>query len=414
MTNTKGGASRRLVLAAVCLLLAGAAATAADWPQFRGPGGSGVSDETGLPTTWDVKAGTNVRWKAELPGRGVSGPVVARGKVYVTSCTGYRQDRLHVLCFDAVTGKKLWERQFWATGNTNCNPKTSMAAPTPVTDGERVYALFATGDLACLDADGNLVWYRALVRDYPTITNQVGMAASPVLFKDTLFVPMENAGDQSFAAGLDKHTGRNRWKADRGRDINWVTPLVLPRGDRAEVLFQSGGELTAYDVETGEKRWDYKGGLSTIPSPLPADGLVLVPGGELAALRPSERGTEPEVVWKTNKLQTGYTTPLYYNKRVYAANNSFLNRADAEDGRLAGEALRLKVKGGISASPVAGDGKIYVVAEDGTVMVVKAGDEMELLATNPLGETVLATPAISGGALFVRSDGSLFCIAEKK
>lgn len=208
-------------------------APAADWPQFRGPDGSGVSDDTGLPTTWDVKAGTNVRWRAELPARGVSCPVVAAGRVYVTCCSGVRQDRLHVLCFEAATGKRLWERQFTATGSTNSHPKTSMAGATPVSDGRRVFALFGTGDLAALDADGNLLWYRALVRDYPTITNQVGMAASPVLYKDVLLLPLENAGDQSLALALDAGTGRNRWKAERTRDINWVTPLVRRHGDGA-------------------------------------------------------------------------------------------------------------------------------------------------------------------------------------
>src|SRR4051812_37298304 len=170
-----------------------AGARAGDWPQFRGPGGTGVADETGVPTRWGPDE--NIRWKADLPGRGISSPVVARGKVYVTACTGALQDRLHVLCFDSATGKRLWERQLWATGNTFCHPKTCMAAPTPATDGERVYALFATGDLVCLDAGGNLLWYRALARDFPRVSNQVGMAASPVLWQDVLLVPMETADD---------------------------------------------------------------------------------------------------------------------------------------------------------------------------------------------------------------------------
>src|SRR5262249_45411184 len=146
--------------------------TAGDWTQFRGPGGAGVSDETGIPTTWSEKE--NIRWKADLPGRGLSNPVIAGGRVYVTACSGHEQQRLHVLCLDVRNGKKLWERQVWATGNTGCHEKTNMAAPTPATDGERVYALFATADLACFDKNGNLLWYRSLVGDYPTLTNQVG------------------------------------------------------------------------------------------------------------------------------------------------------------------------------------------------------------------------------------------------
>ena len=151
----------------------------------------------------------NVRWKAELPGRGVSSPVIAGGRIYVTAASTYRDRRLHILCFDASSGKQLWERQLAATGSTQCHPKTSMAAPTPVTDGKHVYALFATGDLAAFNRDGDLLWYRALQRDYPDISNQVGMASSPVLAGDTLLLPLENPGD-SFALAVDAKTGRNR------------------------------------------------------------------------------------------------------------------------------------------------------------------------------------------------------------
>ena len=302
---------------------------ASDWPQFRGPGGTAVSDDKGVPTTWDVKAGTNIRWQVELPARGVSCPVVAKGKVYVTCCSGYRQDRLHVVCYDAATGKKAWERQFTATGSTNSHPKTSMAGATPVTDGQRVFALFGTGDVAALDADGNLLWYRALVRDYPTITNQVGMAASPVLSGDVLLLPLENAGDQSFALALDARTGKNLWKADRIRDINWVTPLVRSYSGGAEVLFQSKNELTAYDVKTGEKRWAFKAGLGTVTTPIAVDDLVLAPGGETTALRPPEKPGAPEAVWKTNKISTGYTTPVYYRNHIFSLNGGFLGCVSA-------------------------------------------------------------------------------------
>src|SRR5262249_11890555 len=148
-------------------------------------------------------------------------------------------------CLDAANGKKLWERQFTATGNTGCHPKTCMAAPTPTTDGRRVFALFATGDVAALDRDGDLLWYRSLATDYPPIANQVGMAASPVLHDGALIVPMDNAGD-SFLLALDAATGKNRWKAKRERGLNWTTPLVLGRGAKAAVVFQSEEAVTAF------------------------------------------------------------------------------------------------------------------------------------------------------------------------
>jgi outer membrane protein assembly factor BamB len=383
---------------------------AADWPQFRGPNGSAVSEETGLPTTWTASDG--LRWKVALPGRGLSSPVIAGGRLYLTACTGYLQDRLHVLCFDVATGKRLWERQLTATGNTLCHPKTCMAAPTSVTDGQRVFAMFATGDLAGFDKDGGLLWYRSIVGDYPTVGNNIGMAASPILWQDVLFVPMESVGE-SFVAGIDANTGRNLWKVDRRRDINWTTPCLLTRNGQTEVLFQSHDELTAYDPRTGAKRWGYQGqGLSTIPSPIAVNDLVLTPGGgELTALRPTA-GDAPEVLWQATRLRAATPTPLVYRGRVYALSSAgVLNCADLKDGKILWQE---RVKGPISSSPVAADGKIYVFSEEGVASVVQVGDEPKLLATNSLGETILATPAIADGAIFIRSDQHLYCIGAKR
>src|SRR5262249_12790544 len=161
-----------------------------------------------------------------------------------------------------------------------------------------------------LDRDGTLLWYRSLVSDYPKITNQVGMAASPILHGDTLIVPMDNAGD-SFVAGLDVQTGKNRWKVERGRDINWTTPVVFGKRPRAGVVFQAGKEVSAFDPTTGKPRWSYpteKG--STIPSPVSDGDVLFAPGGETLALRPGPDGTTPEVLWRSSKLQSGYASPL--------------------------------------------------------------------------------------------------------
>jgi outer membrane protein assembly factor BamB len=396
-----------LVLSTLAIL--SGTVNAADWPQFRGHYGSGVSEETGLPIKWSQTEG--MRWKAELPGRGLSNPVIAGGKVYVTASSGFQESRLHVLCFDEKSGKKLWERQVWTTGGTGCHPKSCMAAPTPVTDGKAVYALFATADLVCYEADGTLRWYRSLTSDYPTITNQVGMAASPILAKDLLIVPMDNEGE-SFLAGIDIKTGKNRWKVERPHGINWVTPALRKAGKDDEILFQAGAELVAYDPGTGKQRWSYAGeDLSTIPSPIIAKDLVLVPGKQTAALKPNPNLGTPDVVWSSVKVKaSGYATPLYYRDRVYTLNAAILVCADAATGKPLWD---LRVKGPIDASPIAADGRIYIVNEKGLTQVIQLGEQPEIIAENNLADDILATPAIANGAIFLRSDKMLYCIGKK-
>jgi outer membrane protein assembly factor BamB len=396
-------------LATLTLSFLAAQVPAADWTQFRGPGGSGVSEEKDLPTHWSKTE--NIRWKVDLPGRGLSSPVIAGDRVYLTACTEYLQKRLHILCFDTATGKKLWERQFWASGDTGCHPKTNMAAPTPVTDGQRVYALFATCDLVCLDKDGNLQWLRALTRDYPTVTNQVGMAASPVLVKDVLVIQLENAGE-SFAAGIDKLTGKNKWKLDRGRDINWVTPLAAKFADKEVLFLQSPKELTAVSPETGAKVWKYDGkGIGTISSAVVGNGMIFLPAGDLLAIRPNDKGL-PEEAWSQTKLRPATASPLYYQDRIYSLGGAgVLNCGEAATGKILWQE---RLKGPFSASPVAADGRVYCTNETGATFVVQLGDKPMVVSTNDLGETILASPAISGGAIYLRSDQHLWCVGGKK
>jgi outer membrane protein assembly factor BamB len=386
------------------------AASAGDWPQFRGPGGTGVSPEANLPLRWS--ATQNVRWKVDLPGRGVSCPVVAGGRVYVTACTGYRQRRLHMLCFEASCGKKLWERQLAATGSTMCNPKTCMAGATPVTDGERVYALFASGDLACLDKSGDLVWYRSLAGDYPQITNQVGMAASPIVWRDLLFLPLENAGD-SFAAALDKYTGRNIWRVPRARGIYWITPFLVEEGNSAEVIFQTDKDTTSYEPQTGKRLWSYGANSpSPVASPIFGKGMTFVAGQEFVALKRGPNGGTPAVVWKSSKLRPAYASPLYHQGYVYVLTQAgILACAQATTGKVLWQE-RLK-NGSYWASPVAAGGNIYAVSEEGSISVVQAGEQPKILSTNEIAETILATPAIADGAIFLRSDQHLICIGNR-
>jgi outer membrane protein assembly factor BamB len=397
------------IVALVLLLLLESGLPGGDWPQFRGPNGSGVSLETGLPVEWGQDR--NIHWKAPLPGQGHSNPVIAGGKVFVTASSDFQERRLHVLCLDQADGKQLWHRQFQATGSTLCHPKSNMAAPTPVTDGKAVYALFGTGDLAALDADGNLLWYRSLARDYPSRGNVNGLAASPVLWKDVLILPMDNLGD-SFLAGVDVKTGKNLWKQARPRDHNWASPLLVPRGDEAQVVMSAISGLSAYDARSGKELWTCAGnGFSnTTSTPILGDGLILVPNGNLVAVQPGTEKACPRMVWQASKLRPNISSPLYYEKRVYTLNPpNVLVCADATDGKVL---WQQRLEGGTYwSSPVAADGKIYAVNNAGTTTVVQLGDEPRILARNALDDPILATPAIAGGCIFLRSDRYVYCVS---
>lgn len=398
-------------LASIFLLLCASLSRAEDATQFRGPGGLGVSKEKNLPVEWSKKDG--IRWKADLPGKGLSNPVIANGRVYVTAAAAYEQKRQVVLCFDVKTGKKLWERQVWGTGTTLCHPKTNMAAPTPVTDGDRVYALFATGDFVCYDKDGDLVWYRSLVTDYPTVGNNVGAAASPTIWGDLLLLCMDNAGE-SFAAGIDKFSGENRWRVARTRGINWASPLVIQNGNEPEVIFHSSKGVDAHDPSTGKKKWSApsirNAGYSTLTF---SNGALFMASEKFTSLKIPKAGAEPEVRWQSLKLKPGYCSPIAHDGHVYVVHgNGVATCADANTGEIV---WTHRSEGTFTASPLLADGKLYFVNEAGVTTVLQAGGkEAKLLSTNAIEDTILASPVASDGAIFLRSDSALYCIGGRK
>jgi outer membrane protein assembly factor BamB len=403
------------------VLLLGAITQAGNWPQFRGANGNGVGDEKDLPTRWSKTE--NIRWKAEVPGRSVASPVVFDGRAYVVSASGIRGDRLHVTCFDTKDGKQLWTRQLLGTGNTGCHPKSSMAAPTPCASADGVFVLFATADLAAFDKDGNLKWYRSLTGDYPKIANQVGMASSPILWNDSLIIPMDSDGE-SFLAAIDTKYGRNIWKIDRPKGINWVSPTLRQLGSKAEILFQSGAELVSYDVTNGKKLWTFpiKGG--GIVTPVVFDDKILVAGQGLTCLKPKENGAGVEEMWRSQKLGSGSCTPLVYKDRVYNINSAgSLISADLKTGKDVWQE-RLK-KGKYWASPIAGDDKIYAFNDEGWCSIVQAGGEMAANLTHiemkeaaagkkEVNVEIMGTPAIADGAIYIQTVNGLYCIGSKK
>jgi outer membrane protein assembly factor BamB len=380
----------------------------ADWRQFRGNNTDSVAVSDTLPTTWSEKE--NIAWKVPLKGRGLSGPVIVGDRVYITSSSGVGQTRLHVQCFSVKTGELAWERQFWATGRTQTHKKMCVATPTPASDGKRLFAFYSSNDLACLDLDGNLLWFRGLTHDFPNASNSLGMASSPVVVGDTVIVQVESDAD-SFSTGIDVATGVARWRKDRPRKVNWTSPAVLKtKSGETLALLQSSVGLSAVKPKTGEVVWSFDGGASTTPSCTVADGTVYVPSSGVTALLPQGK-EKPKVVWKSGRLSPSTPSPLVYGGRVFAVNRAgALTAADAKTGDVV---WQMRMQGPFTSTPVAAGGLLYFFNEKGLGQVVKPSEKAgEIVGTSPLEATILCSPAVAGNALYVRSDGHLWKISK--
>ena len=381
---------------------------AADWPQFRGPNGNGVVEDATLPTKLD---GRSIAWAAELPGRGLSSPIIIRDRVVVTCSSGPKQERLHVLCFSAVDGSKLWERQFWATGRTMAHEKTCVAAPTPASDGRRIFTIFSSNDLLCLDFEGNLLWLRGLTRDYPNASNSLGMSSSLAVADDVLIAMVEN-DTESFTAGLDTATGVNKWKLSRPKMANWTSPVVLKSPGRPTVVaLQSGKGVTAVEPATGRLVWDYTDGASTIPSSTPSRGILYVPSHGLTALQPAADGQTPKQLWRSAQLRPSTSSPVVVRDQIFTLNDAgVLTCGSTGDGA---RLWQLRLKGQFSATPVAAGKFLYCVNEKGLVQVVdSSAPEGAVVSELDLGNAILSTPSIAHDAVYLRSDAKLWKLGK--
>lgn len=397
-----------LATTGVSLLWAGvallpSAARCDDWPGWRGTG-DGVASAGSAPTSWSRSDG--VAWMAELPGRGVSSPVVGGERVVVTAASGPREKTLHVVSLDARNGALVWERRLTATGGTQCHPKTSMAAPTPIVDGGRVLVLFASCDAAAFLEDGTPLWCRALGLDFPELSNQVGMASSPVV-RDGHFIAALETDSEAFVISLDAATGETRWKLPRERGINWTSPLLRGQGGSTALVLQSGKGLSAVDAGTGKELWRLPAGLDGIASGAVVGDLLVVPGKETLGVRgPVSPGGSPQVVWRSNRLRASTASFLALGGNVHGLSSAgVLVCARAADGEILWQE---RLKGPFSASPVACGGKIYCVNEEGTTFVVDPSAEKKVAAECPLGETILASPAVAGGAIYLRGERTVW------
>ena len=442
--------ARRAPLAGALLLLGAASAIgaglSANWPQFRGAGALGVADHPGLPDRWG--ANENVAWKAEVPGHGWSSPIVWGERVFVTTVVsegvveppkkglyfgGERpeipQAEHHwlVLCFDLESGRQLWRRE--AHRGTPPNPhhvKNTYASATPVTDGERVYAGFGNAGLYCYDLEGRKLWST----NWPPvkIRNGWGSAASPVLSDGRLFLVNDN-DEQSFAVALEAKTGRQLWRVERDEKSNWATPHVWRNAQRTE-LITSGKRVRSYSLD-GQLLWEL-GGMSSIviPTPCSNPGLLYVSSGYVGdrvrpvfAIKPGAAGditlkpgqTSNEfVAWCQPTAGPYNPSPLLYGDCFYVLFDfGFLSCHEARTGRQVYEKQRIREgPTSFTASPWAANGKVFALSEDGDTFVFQAGPEYKLLHTNSLDEMCMATPAIAGDRLVLRTLTKLYCFRQ--
>lgn len=395
-----------------CLSLPGTSLRAEEnWLQFRGRDFNPVVTGAKLPIEFGGDEKKNIAWRTEIPGRSVGGVIVVDDQVITTTSTGMDQRRIQLLSYSSKTGNQLWEQEFVARGRPYCHPTSANAAPTPASDGENIYAFFSSNDLACVNKNGQLLWYRSLASDFPKAGNDTGMSSSPVVVDGVCVVQVECQGD-SFAAGIDTRNGATLWRLDRPSKANWSSPSSARSADgKSWVIMHSGSDLLAVSPKDGTVQWKIDIGCSTYSSSLAINNRLFVPAGGMTAFDLSSVGKEPSKLWDENKLSSNPCSPIVLNDRIFAVNKSILVCSDVYTGKVLWQS-RI-AEGSIWSSPVVVGENLYLFSQDGKCSVVKLGEKQgERLATNDLGEEVLGSPAVVNNAMYVRSVSALWKIAE--
>jgi outer membrane protein assembly factor BamB len=403
-------------LIGLLVLLVGFQARAEDWPQFRGPSSQGHSNETGLPLEWSESR--NVVWKSMVPGRGWSSPVVADGRVWLTTAIADRSEAsLRAVAFDVETGRELVNAEVFRIRDASLlNVKNSHASPTPILEGGRVYVHFGAYGTAALTSNGEVVWKTRLPYE-----SQHGNGGSPILYGDLLIISCDGA-DQAYVIALDKNTGRTRWKTNRREpfDQAYSTPLVIRVGDQDQIFSVGAFRAAAYDPASGKEIWrvSYSDGFSNVPRPVYGHGLVYIATGfqepSLLAVRADGTNdvTKTHIVWNVRRGAPYTPSPLLVGDELYFVNDvGIASCVDAETGTTH---WQVRLGGNYSASPVFADGRIYFQSEEGVTTVIAPGKQIRRLATNKLDGDMLATMAISNGSIFIRTDRNLYRIQDGK
>ncbi len=378
---------------------------AENWLQFRGSNSNGSTNEIEIPSKLK-----QIAWSVKLDSKGASGPIVVGNKVFITSCTGFLQDRLHIVCFNTESGKIDWERQFWATGKTGCHEKISVATPTPASDGERIVASYSSNDVACFDLEGNLLWYRGLGKDFPDASNSLGMSSSPVIVEGIAVFQVEAEPD-AYAIGLDMKTGKTVWKIERPRHANWASPSIM-RGEQDLVILPSLKGIAAIDPRTGYTVWKSLDSGSSVTSVTTWNNHIFVPVDGIKVLNVSAPSTTPELLWEKGNISASTASPVVYENKIYTINGAgVLKSSSAENGKIN---WQLRLSGGrCSSSPIIAGDHLFVANEKGTLFSVDlSGKKGKIVGTQKLDEMILGTPALSSGAIYLRSNDHLWKITN--
>ena len=448
--------SRLLTLLTLIALAAcpirGADRADVNWPSFRGAEAKGVAQGYKTPEQWNVEKSKNLKWRTPIPGLGHSSPVIWGDKLFVTTAVKEGAEaalkvglygsiesvnegvphRWELFCLYKSNGKVVWQTAAHEGVPTmKRHPKSSQASSTPATDGERIACIFGSEGLFCFTVDGKLLWRKSLgTMDsgfYVVPSAQWGFASSPIIHDGRIIVQCD-VQTNSFLAAFDVRDGKELWRTTRVEVPTWSTPTVAQRDGRAQVIVNGYKHIGGYDLATGKEIWKLRGGGDIpVPTPVVADDLVFITNahGRMAPIYAIKLGAAGDIslaenqtnsqhiAWSLPRRGNYMQTPIVVGDYLYCCNDAgVLACYNAKTGEnLYSE--RLGPGGsGFSASAVAADGKIYFTSELGTIFVVKAGPKSEVLASNEMGETCMATPAISEGVLFFRTRHQIVAIVE--
>lgn len=438
-----------LVLLLIAFLTVDATTSADDFTRFRGSDATGVAeDHPDLPAKWNQSE--NVAWVADVPGQGWGSPIVVGDRVFVSTVVADEENikpqgglylgegvrdpakGIHhwlVYCFDLKTGEELWRHEAH-TGRPVVprHPKSSYAAETPTTDGERLFVLFGDLGLYCYDLQGELLWSQPIE---PKKTNlDYGAAASPVVHDGQVFVVYDNKED-SWIASFDTETGEQHWRTPRNEKMSWATPFIWQNDQRTEIVVPGQRVNRSYSLQ-GKELWSFDGNMSilVIPSPFAAHGLCYIASGYIGdahrptfAIRPGAEGklnvengfADSEFIeWHQARASSYNTTQIVHGDYLYTVyDRGFMTCHNALTGEEIYGKHRFSPAASFTASPWAYNGNVFCLSEDGLTYVIKAGTKFEILQTNPLDELCIATPAVVDGKLFIRTLTKLFCITSK-